>query len=127
MWTCENCSEQVGDQFTQCWNCGTGKGEHPTSPGVRYADPESTSPPAPVNRRTWGRRILIVLGVVLAVASSVLAPTGRIEPFWFAMRILLLMGLAYGAFRFWRSRFDSKGNYDTGDGGKDKGGGSPEA
>ncbi len=23
MWRCPNCGEQIGDEFDQCWNCGT--------------------------------------------------------------------------------------------------------
>ena len=111
MWTCPKCSEQVENQFTECWNCGTGNGENPTSSGPASPDSESKDPPARGDRRMWGRSVLIGLWLVLAIASSILAPSGHINPFWFVIRILLLIGIAYGAFKIWRSRFDVEGNY----------------
>ena len=115
MWTCPKCSEQVEDQFTECWSCGTGNAENPTSSRPAAPDSESKGPPARVDKRTWGRSVLIGLWLVLAIASSILAPSGHTDPFWFVIRILLLIGIAYGAFKIWRSRFDVEGNYISGE------------
>ena len=115
MWTCPKCSEQVEDQFTECWSCGTGNAENPTSSGTASAHSESQGPPARMDQRTWGRSVLIGLWLVLALAGSILAPSGHIFPFWFVIRILLVIGIAYGAFMIWRSRFDVEGNYISGE------------